>query len=102
MYSTNRVAGPMATIKTPVASGSSVPAWPTLCGRTSRCTRLTTSRDVIPAGLSILSRPNMVDLEAVQIANLGWRLRADVCQPPLQSLDIADAECRQAMEFVIQ
>src|SRR5512146_1070532 len=48
----------MPMTRTPVAIGSSVPAWPTrlVCAR--RRTRATTSWDVIPAGLSTMSRPD--------------------------------------------
>src|SRR6266545_5247123 len=44
----------MRTISSPVANGSSVPAWPTL-PPLSRLTSATTSWDVIPAGLSTSS-----------------------------------------------
>src|SRR5579863_2991493 len=54
----SRVAFSMPTTSTPVAIGSSVPAWPTrrVCAR--RRTRATTSCDVRPAGLSTMSRPD--------------------------------------------
>src|SRR2546421_11696791 len=42
---------------TPVANGSSVPAWPTRCAPVSRRRRLTTEKDVSPAGLSKLRTP---------------------------------------------
>ena len=45
-YWMSRVACPTQITRTPVASGSSVPACPARVGRTSRSTRSTTSRDV--------------------------------------------------------
>src|SRR5262245_30106160 len=99
MYSINRVAGPTATTRTPVARGSSVPAWPALCRRISRCTRLTTSRDVSPAGLSILSRPNMVDIEAIEGANLVGRLAGQIRQSGGQRRRVANAEAGEPMEL---
>src|SRR5690625_550358 len=51
------VASPKASGSRPVASGSSVPPWPTLRASRSRRTRLTTSVDVMPDGLSMTSQP---------------------------------------------
>jgi len=52
------VALPTSTTSTPVAKGSSVPAWPTFVPRGSRrFTRSTTRADVRPAGLSITITP---------------------------------------------
>src|SRR5436309_11195176 len=48
----------MPTTRTPVAIGSSVPAWPTRRVCASRRTRATTSCEVIPPGLSTMSRPD--------------------------------------------
>src|SRR3954470_751429 len=56
-YSIPRVAAPTQTTRTPVASGSSVPACPTLVPRSGPTTRLTTSREVRPAGLFRFSPP---------------------------------------------
>src|SRR4051794_32397000 len=48
-----RVARPTSTSSSPVANGSSVPAWPTFTPRPSRLrTEATTSCDVTPAALS--------------------------------------------------
>ena len=56
-------------ISSPVAKGSSVPAWPTARSPRARRTRSTTSWDVGPAGLSISSPPirprRLPDAEAV-------------------------------------
>src|SRR5256884_7367746 len=43
--------------RTPVAIGSSVPAWPTFFVPASRRTRATTSCEVMPPGLSTMTRP---------------------------------------------
>src|SRR5438046_8310047 len=43
--------------RTPVAIGSSVPAWPTFFVPASRRTRATTSCEVMPPGLSTITRP---------------------------------------------
>src|SRR5262245_46744030 len=57
-YSVSRVAAPMQSTSTPVASGSSVPAWPILVFRGSLAwMRFTTSREVIPPGLSMTRNP---------------------------------------------
>src|SRR3954447_26434573 len=55
----NRVAWPTRTSSTPVAKGSSVPAWPTFAPRAigSRRTRATTSCEVTPAGFARTSTP---------------------------------------------
>ena len=53
----SRVAPPTQTTNTPVASGSSVPAWPALAGRARRSTTSTACREVMPAGFFRLSRP---------------------------------------------
>ena len=47
----------MAIGRTPVASGSSVPPWPTFCAWVRRLTTLTTWVEVMPAPLSITSQP---------------------------------------------
>ena len=52
-----RVARPSPTRRTPVASGSRVPAWPTRRWPKSRRQRATTSWDVQPASLSTTTRP---------------------------------------------
>src|SRR3954447_6227605 len=49
----------MAIGRMPVASGSSVPAWPTFCALVRRLTRVTTSVEVMPSPLSITSQPLM-------------------------------------------
>src|SRR5829696_2859967 len=46
-------------IRTPVAIGSRVPAWPTLRIPSNRRTRPTTWCDVQPAGLSMTARPDV-------------------------------------------
>ena len=51
--------GPSPTSRTPVASGSRVPAWPTFFCPNSRRQRATTSWLVIPAGLSTTARPSI-------------------------------------------
>ena len=51
------VALPTPMTRTPVAMGSSVPPWPTLRVWPRRRTRATTSWLVMPAGLSMTSRP---------------------------------------------
>jgi hypothetical protein len=51
------VASPSATASSPVAAGSSVPAWPAFCASSARRTVLTTSVEVRPAGLSITIQP---------------------------------------------
>src|ERR1700749_2059233 len=48
----------MPTTRTPVAIGSSVPAWPTRRGRARRRMRATTSCEVMPPGLSTMTRPD--------------------------------------------
>src|SRR5579859_6048620 len=52
-----RVAFSMPMTRTPMAMGSRVPAWPTrrVCAR--RRTRATTSCEVMPPGLSTMTRP---------------------------------------------
>ena len=49
---------PTQTTRTPEASGSSVPACPTLTFRSGREIEVTTSREVIPPGLSRFSTPD--------------------------------------------
>src|SRR5581483_7947539 len=51
------VASPNATGSTPVASGSSVPAWPAFCARSSRRTAATACAELIARGLSRTSQP---------------------------------------------
>src|ERR1700722_7110418 len=54
------VAFPMRISNTPVANGSSVPAWPTLVlGGRNRLTRSTAAADDSLAGLSRLSTPSI-------------------------------------------
>src|ERR1700761_6587826 len=48
----------MPMTSTPVAIGSSVPAWPTRRVRARRRTRATTSCEVMPPGLSTMTRPD--------------------------------------------
>ena len=55
----SRVARFTPTTSTPVAIGSSVPAWPTLRVPSSRRTRPTTWCEVQPAGLSQMTRPDV-------------------------------------------
>src|SRR5436853_720960 len=57
-YSAIRVALPRHNTSTPVAAGSSVPVWPTLCNPSSVRARATTSWDVRPAGLLMTSTPS--------------------------------------------
>src|SRR5215472_9448454 len=54
----SRVAFPTPTTRTPVASGSSVPAWPTRLVPVRRRSFATTSCEVHPAGLSMMSSPS--------------------------------------------
>src|SRR5215471_16520717 len=56
----SRVALPTPTTSTPVASGSSVPAWPTRLVPVRRRSFATTSWEVHPAGLSMMSSPSAV------------------------------------------
>ena len=56
-YCIHRKADPTATTSTPVASGSSVPAWPALAGRANRATTLVACRNVMPAGLFSVRNP---------------------------------------------
>src|SRR5579863_3436754 len=56
-YPSRRVAFSTPTTRTPVAIGSRVPAWPTRLVPASRRIRATTSCDVIPPGLSTMTRP---------------------------------------------
>ena len=53
----SRVARPTPSTSTPVAIGSSVPAWPTLRVPRARRARATTSCEVSPPGLSTTTRP---------------------------------------------
>src|SRR5579863_10010043 len=53
-----RVARPTMISSSPVANGSSVPAWPVLTPPSARRTEATTSCEVTPAGLSISSTPS--------------------------------------------
>src|SRR6186997_2330043 len=57
MYVSSRVALLMPTTRTPVAMGSSVPAWPTFRVPASRRIRPTTSWLVQPCGLSTITSP---------------------------------------------
>ena len=53
------MASPSAIANTPVASGSSVPAWPAFLASSAQRTLLTTAVDVMPAGLSTITQPEM-------------------------------------------
>src|SRR6478735_824174 len=64
-----RVARLTPRTSTPVAIGSSVPAWPTLRVPASRRTRDTTSCDVMPPDLSTTTSPDSVIL--VEVVVLG-------------------------------
>src|SRR5680860_1471946 len=55
-----RVTRPMATTTTPVAMGSSVPAWPTLRTPVALRTRATTSWLVMPDALSTMRKPSVI------------------------------------------
>ena len=59
-WSTNFVALPIATGRTPVASGSSVPAWPTFCWPVIRLIRRQTSIEVRPAPLFTFKKPPVI------------------------------------------
>src|ERR1700758_901175 len=58
-YSATRVAWPMQMGSTPLAAGSSVPACPTRRCLSSLRTFATTSCEVIPVGLLMLSMPSI-------------------------------------------
>jgi 16S rRNA (guanine527-N7)-methyltransferase len=77
----------MQTTNTPVAKGSSVPAWPTLAGRTSLCTRLTASREVHPVGLLMLRIPNIFSCRLRLSESLSFTPQAAsgaaLCQPTI-------------------
>src|SRR5262249_54310366 len=59
MNGTSRVAQPTHTTRTPLARGSSVPAWPTRLVPAQRTAMSTTRREVMPTGLLRLRRPTM-------------------------------------------
>src|SRR5215468_4182477 len=67
----SRVALPTPTTSTPVASGSSVPAWPTRLVPVRRRSFATTSWEVHPAGLSMMSRPSAVWLVIEAVLPVG-------------------------------
>ena len=54
-----RVAVPTSKSRSPLANGSSVPAWPVLTPPSARRTAATTSCEVMPTGLSTSSTPSM-------------------------------------------
>jgi hypothetical protein len=56
----SRVARPTSSTSTPVAKGSSVPVCPTRFSRSTRRARATTSCEVQPSGLSMMSMPSML------------------------------------------
>src|ERR1041384_4505102 len=70
MYSRTRVALPTPRTRRPVASGSRVPAWPTLRSCSSRRTTSTISCEVFPWGLSTSRIPSMLYVLATPIGNL--------------------------------
>ena len=53
------VASPKASAKSPVASGSKVPAWPAFLAPSAHLALLTKAADVIPIGLSMINHPDM-------------------------------------------
>src|SRR5919202_4248081 len=65
MVSASRVARPSKTGRTPSASGSRVPAWPTRFWPANRRTLATTSCDVQPGSLSTLRIPLLGVLTAL-------------------------------------
>src|SRR5215467_8487717 len=70
-YPSSRVALPTPTTSTPVASGSSVPAWPTRLVPVRRRSFATTSWEVHPAGLSMMSSPSAVWLVIETVLPVG-------------------------------
>src|SRR3954471_3444977 len=83
----SRVTDPTPTSRTPVASGSSVPAWPPRRSPSWRRHTATTSWLVMPAGLSTTQRPWTVGGLRRAIVASGRRV---VPQDPLDALGRAD------------
>src|SRR5438132_12463745 len=70
-------ARPTRTTSSPVANGSSVPAWPVRGPPSARLTAATASCEVIPAGLSIKSTPSRPAWEAGGLPSAAPALRSD-------------------------
>src|SRR3954452_16742310 len=83
----SRVTDPTPTSRTPVASGSSVPAWPTRRSPSWRRHTATTSWLVMPAGLSTTHRPWTGGGLRLGIVAPGWRV---VAQGALRALGQTD------------
>src|SRR5690349_11891474 len=69
------VASPSAITSTPLASGSSVPAWPALAAFSARRTRPSAVVEPIPAGLSRTSQPSTLSAPFLFIVRSGFRRR---------------------------
>src|SRR5947209_8731382 len=76
-YSVSRVAAPTHSTSTPVASGSSVPVWPTRVPRgNQRRARSTAPREVRPEGLSRTSKPCAASVVIARAVGAEGRLSA--------------------------
>src|SRR5579872_4071410 len=86
------VASPSAIGKTPVASGSSVPAWPAFWASNARRTRPTACVEPNPSGLSSATQPETgrpLRRRAIVWVEVLRHLR--VVQQPLDALGLGEA-----------
>src|SRR5574343_849012 len=113
MWGTVFVASPSATARAPVAAGSSVPAWPAFCALKAHFTLFTTEVEVMPAGLSMTSQPEMARpffvramptpltamgsasqgtlfRQPVRASPLGFQILWNACYPFAHEMDIAE------------